>query len=46
MHFMEDNGEVVFLYRIKHGHADCSYALNVAKVVGIDDDIIKRAGEV
>ena len=43
---MEDDGELVFLYRLKDGHADCSYALNVAKVAGVDDHIIKRGEEV
>ena len=46
MDAIEENGEVVCLYRIKEGHADCSYALNVAKIAGIDEKIIKRAEEV
>ena len=46
MEVMEDDGELVFLYHLKDGHADCSYALNVAKVAGIDDHIIKRGEEV
>lgn len=43
---MEDDGELVFLYHLNDGHADCSYALNVAKVAGVDDHIIKRGEEV
>lgn len=46
MEVMEDNGEIVFLYQVKDGTADCSYALNVAKIAGIDEAIIKRAEEV
>ena len=46
MEAIEENGEVVCLYRIKEGHADCSYALNVAKIAGIDEKIIQRAEEV
>ena len=46
MDVIEENGELVFLFQIKDGHADCSYALHVAKVAGIDENILKRAAEV
>lgn len=46
MEAIEDDGEVVCLYRIKEGRCDWSYALNVAKVVGIDQKLIERAEEV
>ena len=46
MEAIEDNGEVVCLYHIEEGRGDWSYALNVAKAVGIEQKLIDRAEEV
>ena len=41
----ETDGKVTFLYRMKEGSMDRSYGVNVAKLAGLPDDIIKRADE-
>ena len=46
MEALEDSGEVVCLYHIKEGFTDCSYALSVAKNVGLDQKLIDRAEQV
>eukprot|EP00794_Sanderia_malayensis_P008159 gene8159-9032_t len=46
MEVMEEDGDLVFLYHLKDGHADSSHALSVAKSVGMDKEIMKRAEEV
>lgn len=40
------NDEIVFLRKIVKGAADDSYGIEVAKLAGIDNDIIKRAKEI
>ncbi|MFZ8832306.1 MAG: DNA mismatch repair protein MutS [Thermodesulfobacteriaceae bacterium] len=42
----EWGNEVVFLYRIKEGRASQSYGIEVAKLAGLDEDVIKRAQEI
>ena len=42
----EENGTVVFLHKVVEGVADKSYGLEVAKLAGIPDEVIKRAEEV
>ncbi len=42
----EWGSEVVFLYRIKEGRASQSYGIEVAKLAGLDEDVIKRAQEI
>ena len=41
----EENNEVTFLYRVKHGHADRSYGVNVARLAHLPNAIIDRAGQ-
>jgi len=42
----EWSGKVVFLYRIVDGGADHSYGIQVAKLAGLPETVIKRAREV
>lgn len=42
---MENEGEVVFLKRIKEGVAMSSYGIHVAKLAGVPDAVIARAKE-
>ncbi len=42
----EWGNEIVFLYRIKEGRASQSYGIEVARLAGLDEDIIKRAQEI
>lgn len=39
----EENNEVTFLYRVKHGRADRSYGVNVARLAHLPNAIIQRA---
>ncbi len=39
----EENNEVTFLYRVKHGKAEQSYGVNVARLAHLPDSIIDRA---
>ncbi|NPA80860.1 MAG: DNA mismatch repair protein MutS [Thermotogae bacterium] len=41
----EEEGEVIFLYRIVPGSADRSYGLYVARLAGLPDMVIERAEE-
>jgi DNA mismatch repair protein MutS len=41
----EENNEVTFLYRVKHGRADRSYGVNVARIAHLTNAIIDRAGQ-
>ncbi len=41
----EENNEVTFLYRVKHGRADRSYGVNVARLAHLPSAIIDRAGQ-
>ena len=41
----EENNEVTFLYRVKHGRADRSYGVNVARLAHLPNAIIDRAGK-
>ncbi|MFC1484058.1 DNA mismatch repair protein MutS [Candidatus Neomarinimicrobiota bacterium] len=42
----EHRNEVVFLRKIVPGGADKSYGIHVAKMAGLPDQVIKRAGEI
>ena len=46
MDFLEDSGELVFLYQLTRGKAKSSCAFQVAASTGLDPDIVKRAAEV
>lgn len=39
----EENNEVTFLYRVKHGKAEQSYGVNVARLAHLPESIIDRA---
>lgn len=39
----EENNEVTFLYRVKHGKADRSYGVNVARLAHLPNAILTRA---
>lgn len=41
----EDNGNLVFLHKVKEGSVDKSYGVNVAALANIPDEVIKRATE-
>ncbi len=40
---IEDNHEVHFLYRVKHGKADKSYGVNVARLAHLPESVLDRA---
>lgn len=42
----EQNQEVIFLHRIAPGSADKSYGIHVARLAGIPDEVLERAGSV
>ena len=39
----EENGKLTFLHKIKEGPVDKSYGLEVARLAGMPDEVIKRA---
>ncbi len=40
------DGEIVFLRRIQPGACDRSYGIHVARIAGVPNDVLKRAGEI
>jgi DNA mismatch repair protein MutS len=46
MKIKEFNDEVVFLHEVINGAADRSYGLHVAKLAGLPQIVIERAGQV
>lgn len=42
----EENGIVTFLHKVKDGSIDKSYGINVAKLAGLPDEVIKRADDI
>ena len=42
----EDNEDILFLHKIKSGSADKSYGIHVAKLAGLNNQIIKRANNI
>ena len=42
----EENGNVVFLHKIKEGSVDKSYGIHVAKLAGLPDSVIERAASI
>ncbi|MEE8367918.1 MAG: DNA mismatch repair protein MutS, partial [Thermoanaerobaculia bacterium] len=42
----EWEGQIVFLHRVIPGSADKSYGLHVAKLAGVPDEVIRRAGRI
>jgi len=43
---VEKEGNITFLHKVKDGSVDKSYGINVAKLAGLPDDVIKRASEI
>ena len=43
---IEENGKVTFLHKVKDGAVDKSYGINVARLAGMPESILKRAEEV
>jgi DNA mismatch repair protein MutS len=46
MRVKEWKGDVIFLHEVARGAADRSYGIQVAKLAGLPDAVVKRAGEV
>jgi len=42
----EDEGNIIFLHKVKDGSVDKSYGINVAKLAGLPDEVINRAGSI
>ena len=43
---LEENGNIIFLHKIKDGSVDKSYGIHVAKLANMPDALIKRANEI
>ena len=43
---LERNGDVTFLHKIAEGPADKSYGIHVAKIAGLPEDLLQRAGSI
>ena len=41
----EEDGNIIFLHKIKNGSIDKSYGIHVAKLSGMPDEVIKKAQE-
>src|SRR5699024_9630298 len=42
----EENGDLVFLHKVLPGPADKSYGIHVAKLAGLPEDVLNRAGKI
>lgn len=42
----ESKGEVIFLHKLVSGGTDESYGIHVAKLAGLPEEVVKRAGEI
>ncbi|HOP65480.1 MAG TPA: DNA mismatch repair protein MutS [Bacilli bacterium] len=43
---LEENGNIIFLHKVKNGAVDKSYGIHVAKLAKMPDEVIKRASEI
>ena len=43
---IEENGNIIFLHKVKDGSVDKSYGINVAKLAGLPDEVIERASNI
>ncbi len=43
---IEENGNIIFLHKVKDGSVDKSYGINVAKLAGLPDEVIERAASI
>lgn len=46
MQVKEWKGDIIFMHRVQDGAADRSYGIHVAKLAGLPQDVIKRAGQI
>jgi len=46
MQVREWKGDIIFMHRVQDGAADRSYGIHVAKLAGLPQDVIKRAGQI
>lgn len=46
MKVVEKDGKVLFLHKVVYGTADKSYGIEVARIAGIPEEVIKRAYEI
>ncbi len=46
MQVKEWKGDIIFLHSVQKGAADRSYGIHVAKLAGLPQDVIKRAGQI
>lgn len=42
----EDGENIIFLHKVKDGSVDKSYGINVAKLAGLPNEVLKRASEI
>ncbi len=42
----EDGENIVFLHKVKDGSVDKSYGINVAKLAGLPDEVLRRSSEI
>ncbi|MDO5568920.1 MAG: DNA mismatch repair protein MutS [bacterium] len=42
----EEDGNIIFSHKIENGSVDKSYGINVAKLAGLPDKVIKRASDI
>jgi DNA mismatch repair protein MutS len=45
MAVLEERGEIVFLKQVRRGSADNSYGIHVARLAGVPEEVIRRAGD-
>jgi DNA mismatch repair protein MutS len=45
MAVLEERGEIVFLKQVRRGSADNSYGIHVARLAGVPEEVISRAGD-
>ncbi len=43
---VEEEGQIIFLHKVKEGSVDKSYGINVAKLAGLPDQVIDRASHI
>jgi DNA mismatch repair protein MutS len=46
MEVLDNGGEIVFLRKLKEGPSAESYGLHVARLAGLNDDVLRRAAEI
>jgi DNA mismatch repair protein MutS len=43
---VEEDGELVFLHKMREGSADKSYGIHVAKLAGLPDELLDRSSDI